>query len=191
MICWLVGNSRQTRASALVQARFFACAAGFAAGAVAAGAVAAGAVAAGAAGVGEAAAGVTAAGAALGACARAPTGYPPAMITPHAIAATNRFMIGRPLSIDAAGQVRLAQKETTNLAVLDYQRDQSVISAVFEFELPQVDLVPPLIQPGQEAGGVALIQTRRKLRAETVEHRLRHGGLEGRVATGNEIRQRL
>jgi hypothetical protein len=137
MICRLLGNSRQTRASARVQVCFFVCATafGFGAGAVAAGA-AGGAVATGAAGAAAVGAGATAAGAALGAWARAPTGYPPAMITPHAIAATNRFMMGRPLSIDAPGKIRLAQKETTNLAVFDYHGDQSVIAAVFEFELP-------------------------------------------------------
>src|SRR5271167_4530900 len=120
-----------------------------------------------------------------------PTGYPPATITPHAIAVTNRFMIGRPLSIDASGRIRLAQKETTNLAIFDYQSDESVIAAVFEFELPQVDLVAPLIQPSQESCEIALTQARRKLRAKTVEHRLRHGRLERSVAAGDEIWQRL
>jgi hypothetical protein len=96
MICKLVGNSRQTRASAQVHDRFFAFAPVREAGAAVA--AAAGAAAAGA-----------AAGAAFGTWASAANGYAVASIA-HAIAATNRFMIAHPFRIDLTGNARYRKK---------------------------------------------------------------------------------
>jgi hypothetical protein len=86
MICKLVGNSRQARASARVQIRSFACVSALEAAGTGAGETAAGA--------GETGGGEAAAGAALDAWATAAPGCTTATVTAHAIAATNRFMIG-------------------------------------------------------------------------------------------------
>jgi hypothetical protein len=85
---------------------------------------------------------------------------------------------------------QLAQKETSDFAVLDRQSEEQIVAATLEFELPNVHRETFLVQLGYKSRRIATLKAGRELRTEAVEHRRGDIFLEGRVPFSDECTSR-